>query len=285
MPKSWTAHWVAKLLHELELRNYAPSTRRIYTQVLAAFLNANPGDPRKSTQATLRGYLHGLDKQAGLSASTRNLYRHALRFFYLQVLHLKAPVRDLPASRGTQKLPDIFTAAQVGSLLETPDNPKHKLMLAFAYGCGLRVSEITRLQLRDIDIDRRLVKILEAKGGKDRQVFLPESLVAELQTYLARYRPFTYLFESRIPGRALTRRAIQAVFESAKAKAGIQSQGGIHALRHSFATHMLEAGTDLRYIQVLLGHNDAKTTERYTRVRTSHFPKLPSPLDMLRKKS
>ncbi len=283
MPKVWTDPWVLKLRREVELRNYAKTTCNIYSQILAAFLAAHPGDPRKATRETICGYLHDLDTRAGLSASTRNLYRHALTFFFRQVLRLNSPVKDLPASRGTQKLPDIFSAPQVAALLESPDNPKHKLMLAFTYGCGLRVSEIVHLKLRDIDIERRIVRVLEAKGGKDRQVFLPESLVTELQTYLTFYRPFAFLFESRIPGRPLTKRTVQAAFESAKSKAGIQSQGGIHALRHSFATHMLEAGTDLRYIQVLLGHNDMKTTERYTHVRTSHFPTLPSPLDMLRK--
>jgi site-specific recombinase XerD len=283
MPNFWSDHWAERLRRELALRNYSDATCRSYVQAVTAFLDASPGNPRKKTRDTLCAYLLHLDAKAGLSASTRNLHRFALAFFYRHVLHVDGPVCGLPHIKGTQKLPDVFNPQQVLQLLDSLNNPKQRLMLAFAYGCGLRVSEIVKLKIADIDIARRLVLILEGKGRKSRQVFLPDVLAIDLETYLNTFRPLTYIFESRIPGTPLTRRTLQAVFESAKMKAGIKSEGGIHALRHSYATHLLENGTDLRYIQALLGHNNSKTTERYTRVLTSHFPKLSSPLDLLRK--
>ena len=252
-------------------------------QNLRAFLELYPGDPRKVTREKICAYLLHRQEKSDLSASTCNLQRYALAFFFKEVLRLEDPVSDLPQVKGAQNLPDVFNPQQILLLLDALENPKHKLMLAFAYGCGLRVSEIAKLKLTHINIPGRMVEVIDGKGRKNRKVFLPEILAADLETYLAMYRPLTYVFESRIPGTHLTRRALQAVFESAKTKAGVKGKGGIHALRHSYATHLLENGTDLRYIQKLLGHTNSKTTERYTHVQPSHFPNLPSPLDILQK--
>jgi integrase/recombinase XerD len=282
MSKFWNDHWAETLRRELALRNYSDATSRSYMQALDAFLAFHPGDPRQRTRGHLYDYLAHLQGRKGLSASTRNLHRFALIFFYRQVLQLPGPVNSLPIAKGDQELPDVFSAGEILGLLNATNNPKHRLMLSFAYGCGLRVAELSRLKLADIDIPRRIIQVVRGKGGKSRKVFLPESLRPELESYLETYRPLTYLFESTLPGKHLVIRTLQAVFENAKAKAGIQSKGGIHALRHSFATHLLENGTDLRYIQALLGHSDSKVTERYTRVRADHLPKLISPLDTLR---
>ena len=283
MTRFWNDHWADRLRRELALRNYSDATARAYLQALGAFLDFAPGDPRKSSRAQVCAYLEHMLMRPGLSASTRNLHRFALVFFFRNVLRQPASVLDLPVAKGDQESPDIFSVDQVSRLTESLANPKHRLMLAFAYGCGLRVSELARLKLGDLDADRGLVHVVRGKGGKDRTVFLPDSIRPQLESYLASYRPVEYLFESTTPGSRLVTRSLQAVFTKAKAKAGIRTKGGIHALRHSFATHLLENGTDLRYIQALLGHSDSKVTERYTRVRTDHLRKLVSPLDVLRR--
>jgi integrase/recombinase XerD len=281
MSDFWNDHWSERLRRELALRHYSDQTIRNYQYVLATFLEYAPGDPRKRTYETVRAYLRHLDTRAGLSPSTRNLHRDALTFFYRHVLRLPGPVEDLPRAKEAQKLPDVFSPREIRLLLDAAENPKHRLMLAFAYGCGLRGSELARLRLGDIDVERKQVKVVEGKGRKDRIVFLSEVLEKELRPYLQIYRPTEFVFESDRPGKPLSVRTFQAVFQAAKAKAGLRKQGGIHALRHTFATHLLEQGTDLRYIQALLGHSSSRTTERYTRVMSTGLAKLRSPLDVL----
>jgi site-specific recombinase XerD len=283
MPHFWNDHWADRFRRELALRNYSDATCRNYLHVLRSFLERHPGDPRRRSPEDISRYLLDLQSRAGLSASTRNLHRDALSFFYQHVLKLPDRTRHLPRAKEAQKLPDILTPQEILLLLDATGNPKHRLMLAFAYGCGLRVSELAHLKTEDIDWPRKMVRVVEGKGKKDRIVALPQALAKELDSYLRTYRPLTYVFEGTMPGAALCPRTFQAVYQSAKAKAGIKAKGGIHALRHSYATHLLEAGTDLRYIQTLLGHSSSKTTERYTRVRSAHLVNLPNPLDLLRK--
>ena len=140
MSKFWNDHWSERFRRELALRNYSDATCRSYLQVLSAFLASSPGDPRKQNRDNICAYLGLLHGSAGLSASTRNLHRYAMTFFFRHVLRQAAPVRDLPHAKGTQKLPDVFNPQEILLLLDALDNPKHKLMLAFAYGCGLRVA-------------------------------------------------------------------------------------------------------------------------------------------------
>lgn len=281
MSQDLIRHWMHRLRAELELRGYSPKTVNTYLYVLQSFLKYVYCDPRDVSIEILKAYLTHLDRDAGLSASTRNLHRDALAFFYRQVVRLGYKVKRLPRAKAVQALPEVFNPQEILLLLDAAGNQKHRLMLAFAYGCGLRVSEIAKLKTDAFDFTRRLVLVREGKGRKDRLVFLPEELENQLKSYMARYRPLYYLFEASEPGRPMAIRTFQAVFESAKMRAGIRRKGGIHALRHSFATHLLEQGTDLRLIQSLLGHSSSKTTERYTHVSSHQLSNLTSPLDRL----
>ena len=156
---------------------------------------------------------------------------------------------------------------------------KHKTMIMLGYGCGLRVSEITRLELKDIDEDRRVLFIRKAKGKKDRVVSLSPVMIVMLREYKVKYKPATYLFEGQFAETAYSIRSLEAIIQAAKSKAGISKSGSMHMLRHSFATHLLEKGTDVVFIQKLLGHNNLKTTLRYLHVTNKDIINILSPLE------
>ena len=178
------------------------------------------------------------------------------------------------------QLPKHISQRDIKKLFATVTNAKHSVMLKLCYGMGLRVSEIVNLKISDIDSGNMQVLIEQAKGKKDRYVNLPESILDDLRSYYKEYRPGKYLFEGQSGGKYSVR-SVQQVFKSAMIKAKINKEVGIHGLRHSFATHLLENGTDISYIQNLLGHNDIKTTMRYTRVAKKNLKNIKSPLDNL----
>lgn len=277
----WTHIWLGRLQQELDLRNYSPRTARNYKSSLRTFLSRLPGDPRKRTRVDIESFLLGLRRDQSLSASTVNLHRDALAFFFKDVLQNPQVVENVPRLKEDQKLPKVLNPARIRSLLDGTLNLKHRLMLALAYGCGFRLSELVHLTLEDLEFDRGIIHVKKGKGSKDRIVTYPASLAGTIREYLRTYRPRTFLFESREPGRPLSPRSFQAVFEKARCRAGLTIEGGIHSLRHSFATHLLEHGTDLRSIQVLLGHANSKTTERYTHVAAHHVAAITSPIDYL----
>lgn len=187
---------------------------------------------------------------------------------------------DIPRPKKKQTLPKMLTKEEVRKIINAVENPKHKLMLKICYGMGLRVSEVASLKLSDISSAEKTVLIEQGKGKKDRIVILPDSTLAELREYYLEYRPKVYLFEGQYGG-AYSIRSIQAVFKRAMDKAGVKKKIGIHGLRHSFATHLLETGTDIRFIQELLGHNSIKTTQVYTHVTDVSKANIKSPLDTL----
>jgi len=182
-----------------------------------------------------------------------------------------------------RKLPDVMSEEEVMRLFQSVRNVKHKLMLMMAYASGLRVSELVSLRIEDLDINRRMIHVRGAKGKKDRYTLLPDSMLAPLHWYWQIYNLGTsgWLFPGGTPGYHLSTRTIQSVFERAVRAAGIRKPVSMHSLRHSFATHLLERGTDLRYIQELLGHQSSRTTEIYTHVSTKEIGKIRSPLDFL----
>lgn len=277
---NWTDHWIGRLDQEGRLRNHSANTLRNYRQAVGAFLDGKPGPPWAWKRETLAAFLRGL-RDKGLSAATVNLYRDGLAFFCRNVTRTPDCVRALPKLKAAQKLPAILPRESVQAILEAAANPKHRLPLTLAYGCGLRVSELAHLRLGDLDFTRGTLFVRQAKGKKDRLVMLPRSIIGELKGYLAAYRPLDYVFEGSEPGRPLTTRTFQAAFHRALEKAGVVYEGGIHSLRHAFATHLLEGGTDLKMIQALLGHASYKTTERYARVSTNRMAAVVSPLDRM----
>jgi site-specific recombinase XerD len=187
---------------------------------------------------------------------------------------------ELPRPKKPLILPKVISEEDVKRIIDCTVNIKHKAILMLGYGCGMRVSEIVQLKIKNIDSSRMAILIERAKGKKDRMVTLPATLLTVLREYYKQFRPEKYLFEGQ-KGEMYSIRSVQSVFKSAKLKAKVNKQGGIHALRHSYATHLLEAGTDIRIIQELLGHNELKTTMRYTHVSNNLIGKVVSPLDRL----
>jgi site-specific recombinase XerD len=187
-------------------------------------------------------------------------------------------VYELPRAKKEFKLPSIFAEEEIRRILFAVENIKHRAILCLAYAAGLRVSELVNMKLKDVDSRRMVITVRQSKGRKDRQVMLSEKLLYLLREYFKKYRPKEWLFEGN-KGEQYSTRSIQEVLQHAKQKAGIKKKGSIHALRHSFATHLLEGGTDLISIKELLGHNSLKTTSVYTHVSKKHLSKIQSPLD------
>lgn len=279
-PAEWIEYWSSKLETALSARNYSKETFKNYDLALRSFMERYPGSPRFWRKNSIMDFLQAL-RSEGRGPSTVNLYRDGLAFFCNWVIDAPECLHGIPRLKEDQALPQILDSNRIATVLRGIRNPKHKLALSLIYACGLRVSESAALEVKNLDFDRGVIQIKNGKGGKDRVVMIPESLEAPIREYLACYKPARYLFESPIPGRPLCRRSFQKVFRTSCDKAGIKDVGGIHSLRHSFATHLLEAGTDLRYIQALLGHASSKTTERYTHVATHNIRCIASPVDSL----
>lgn len=226
-------------------------------------------------------------KKPGLKENTLHSRINALKFYYEQVLNREKFFWEIPRPKKPQQLPRLLNETEIAKLFNALTNKKHKAMLFTAYSAGLRVSEIVNLKLSDIDSQRMQILIRNAKGKKDRYVNLSPVLLDLLRSYIkqSKPRPLEYLFESEQTLTAYPTRTVQQIFSNAKAKANIRKEVGIHSLRHSFATHLLDKGTDIRYIKDLLGHFDIKTTERYLHVSKKQLVNVISPFDDLWKKT
>ena len=272
-----------KRMHEtLLLKAYSPHTIKTYCNEFSQLLYSLKNTPVDAlTPERLRSYfLYCITK---LKLSENQIYSriNAIKFYFEQVLHReKLFFAEIPRPKRKSILPKVLSKSDIVKIFAQVDNSKHLLMLKLCYGMGLRVSEIVNLKIKDIDSGRMLVHIEAAKGKKDRCVTLPSSILEDLRTYYRTYRPKTYLFEGQYGGQYAIR-SIQAVFKNAMRKANINKSVGIHGLRHSYATHLLEYGTDMIFIQKLLGHKDIKTTEIYAKVSNRHLSNIKSPLDDL----
>jgi integrase/recombinase XerD len=216
-----------------------------------------------------------------LSYSYQNQLISAVKKFYREICREKIDPGTFTRPRSRHRLPNVLSKEEVRRILEASVNEKHRVMLSLVYGCGLRRSEVIMLEPEDIDHDRMLLTVRQAKGFKDRIVPLSRKLVEMVDTYVSRYRPVLYLFEGQRQGDRYSATSVEKVFRMACQKAGIKKEITLHGLRHSYATHLLEAGTDLRYIQELLGHKSSKTTEIYTHVTEKSIQKIRSPFDDL----
>jgi site-specific recombinase XerD len=217
------------------------------------------------------------------ATSTLNQAINALKFYYGTMLKKKF-LYEIKRPRKDKKLPVVLSKEEVAKILSSVDNIKHKAILMLIYSAGLRVGEVVKLKIEDIDSKRMLIHIKGSKGRKDRYTMLSETALDILRRYWREYKPEKWLFEGARAGRYLSTRTVEKILEHACEKANIRKDVSVHTLRHSFATHLLEGGTDLRYIQELLGHKDSKTTEIYTHVSTKSIGKIKSPLDSLNRK-
>ncbi len=264
---------VGRLRDGLRLRNYSPKTVKNYCGCLRRYL-LEGGDMSKAAIMDFLLGLVALEK----SSETVNMYTSAIMFYRKHLLGLWGDCK-IPFARRNKRLPVVFTKTELKSIFVCVQNAKHKIMLELAYGAGLRVSEVVKLKVSDVRLEEGLLLIREAKGGKDRLSLLPEKLKIGLAGFVAGCEGREYLFPSERGGR-LTERTLQKVFEKALERSGLMKEGTFHSLRHSFATHLLENGVDLRFVQELLGHSSIRTTQRYTHVASSALRNIQSPLDL-----
>ena len=270
-----------KMLADLQIRNYAERTQEIYITRVAEMARHFGRSPERIGREQVRDYLRYLTAERGVSRSAYVQTTAALRFLYRVTLDRPEMVPHLPYPRQKRRQPVVLGREEVARLLKVLTNRKHRAVAMTLYGAGLRLSEALGLQVRDIDSDRMVITVRHGKGDRDRQVVLPRKLLEELRTYWRTYRPHTCLFPGRDPQRPLTPSAIQRAVKAARLRAGIAKRATPHTLRHSFATHLLESGTDLRVIQTLLGHSSLRSTAIYTHVATAHLRATVSPLDTL----
>jgi integrase/recombinase XerD len=272
-----------RFLDELARRNYSPRTVEAYLAGVLRFVRYTGRAPDQVGADDLRAFQMDLIAK-GVSWSTFNQTASALRFFYTHVLGRDHFVPYIPFARKPQKLPVILSPEEVRRLLAAVGQPRQRLMLRLAYGCGLRLGEVMRLRIADLDSARGLLWVRGGKGNKDRAVPLPACLLEELRAYWRVHRPADYLFPNR-QGKPLHGAVLQRALGQALVVSGLTKAATVHTLRHCYATHMLEAGTDLMTLQRLLGHSHVHTTMRYLHLRSERLQQVRSPLELLEQAS
>lgn len=271
-----------RMEEELRLRGYSPRTRKAYVEWVARFAQHHRRAPEQMGEEQTRSYLIYLLEDQKLARSTLVQALCALKFFYKHVLHRPCEIEDLHFPRQQKKrLPRVLSESEVRRLLESAGNIKEQAILMTLYGSGLRLSEVIHLQVKDIHSDKMQIRVRQGKGGKDRNVVLSEVLLEVLRRYFSQYRPAKWLFYGQTPQQPIDDRTVQRMVSGLSQRAGLRERVTTHTLRHSFATHLLEHGTELPYIQELLGHRNIKTTMLYLRVSPPALRKVISPLDRL----
>jgi site-specific recombinase XerD len=269
-----------KMIRELQLYRKSPRTIEAYVTAVAQLAQHYGRSPDAISIEEVRDFLHYLITRRKVAFSTCNQKLAGIRFFYRQVLGQEEFSLRVPAKR-SGRLPEPYSRSEVAKLLEATRNIKHRVLLMTAYGGGLRVSELVHLQLHDIQSQRMLIRVNQGKGRKDRYTLLSLRLLEELRAYWRQERPQRWLFPGGNGTDPLSVDTAQKVFYTAKARAQIEHGHGIHGLRHSFATHLMEAGVPLPTIQRLMGHAALSTTAKYLHVTRKHLHNIPSPLDLL----
>lgn len=267
-------------LLKLELKRYSLNTVKIYVLFFEAFINTYPDiHLYRFDENDVRQYLQKL-VQEGKSNSYINQAVNAIKFYFEVVKGMPNRFYGVERPRKEKKLPVVISKKEVTNLINTLTNVKHKCIVSLLYASGLRLNELLNLKPKDIESERMVILVRGGKGNRDRYTILGKSLLNDLRTYFKEYKPIEYLFEGPNGGK-YTGTSVQAIVRKAAFYAGINKKVTPHTLRHSFATHLLENGTDLRYIQSLLGHSSSTTTEIYTHVAVNSFDSIQSPLDSL----
>ena len=270
-----------RFIEQLKLRGYSANTIKTYTTEFIQLLKAIGNRPvSQLSPEKLKAYFLYCIDQLQLSENLIHTRMNAVKFYFEMVLHREKLFLEIPRPKKPSILPKAISVQDISKMFSVVENPKHLLLLKLCYGMGLRVSEIVNLEIQHIDSGRMQVLISASKGKKDRYVNLPQSVLEELRTYYKLYRPTRYLFEGQQGGQYAVR-SVQQVFKRAMQKARINKKVGVHSLRHSYATHLIEQGTDIRFVQELLGHQNIKTTMAYTGLTDQTKRKIKSPLDML----
>jgi len=270
-----------RMIEDMTLRNFAPHTIQVYVERVATFARYYNVSPQDLGPEQIRAYLLYLVQERHVSWSYFNQARCALQFLYRVTLGKDWVVAAVACPKQQKKLPIILSLDELVRFFGAVTNLKHRAILMTTYAAGLRLSEVRHLRVDDIDSQRMVIRIRQAKGHKDRYVMLSPRLLAILRQYWKAVRPRHYLFPGADPDRPINPRTVQEVCRAALRASGIKKEVSVHTLRHSFATHLLEAGTDLRTIQILLGHQNLGTTARYLHVSTAALKATHSPLDAL----
>jgi site-specific recombinase XerD len=273
-----------QMLMDLQLSGAKPRTQETYlreVENLAKYFNRSPAE---LGEAELKKYMLYMINERHVSEGTFRFYVAGLKFFYRTTLKREWPVEKIRHPRSKRKLPVVLDLTEVESLFSVTRNLKHKAMLMITYSSGLRVSETARLKLIDIDSKRMTVRVSSGKGGKDRYSILSETALEHLRRYWKKYHPTEWLFAGSEGKSHISLSTIQQVFKQAKKRAGITKPASVHTLRHSFATHLIEAGTSLHHVQLLLGHRSPTTTTVYLHVSRLNLSQVASPLDKTAKK-
>ena len=271
---------VIRMEERLRLQRYSRSTIKTYKHFFTQLLRFFPDrDPQSLDKEDIMAYLLHSAEQKQWSSSTQNQAVNAIKFYFEKVLGQARTYYEF-RPRKAHKLPNVFSENEVQRLITSIPNTKHRTLMMLIYSSGLRIGESIRLRKEDITVDRRSVFIKGGKGKKDRYTILSENMIGQLELYVTSYQPAYWLFEGQGGGQ-YSSASIQKVFRRAVAKAGVNPYATVHTLRHSFATHLLERGMDLRYIQELLGHNSSETTQIYTHITKRGKDKFVSPLDFI----
>ncbi len=273
--------WMEDFERHITIRAYANSTRKSYRNNLLAFNKYFKGiDVKQLQKVEIEKYLEYLCNERKYSSAALGVTVNAIKFLYEKVLSFPREFYQFPRAKKEFKLPNFFHQQEITNMFNSITNIKHKVILYVGYSAGLRVGEIVNLKISDIYSGSMQLRIENGKGKKDRMVMLSEKVLALLRVYYTKYKPVFWLFEGP-KGESYSVRSVQEILKKAKSLAGIKHKGSVHALRHSFATHLLEGGTDLRLIQELLGHSSIKTTAIYTHITDTRKANVKSPLDKL----
>ncbi len=272
-------YYLYELKKELKLINYSNKTIKSYYECNKKFLEFIKKEPNIVSNEDIKKFLFYLIEKKKVGMSTINIYINALKFYYNNVLE-KDFMYKIKRPKKEKKLPVVHSLEQIKKIIKAPINLKHRLILMLVYSAGTRVSETAKIKIQNLNIERKLLYI-DGKGRKQRISLLSDIFIDIYKIYMDLYKPKFWLFEGQNKNKHLSVRSIQKIFENAKGKAGITGRGGIHTLRHSFSTHLLENGIDVRYIQELLGHSNIRTTMIYTHVTNKEIKKIKSPLDII----
>ena len=250
------------MIDAMLVRGFAVRTHQSYLSAVTGLAKYYRRSPVQLNTGEIQDYFLYLVKERHLSPASCRLSLNGIRFLYKEVLQREFEAK-IQVPKRSQRIPELLTRKEVAAILGACNNRKHRMLLTVCYGCGLRVSELLNLKVRDIDGERRLLRIDQGKGAKDRMVEIPESLLLQLRRYWQLFRPYEWLFPGRDPTTALGVTSAQKCFTASKCKAGVDKVGGIHSLRHAYATHQLVAGMPITQLQHQMGHKDIRTTLRY----------------------
>ncbi len=270
-----------RMMADLRIRNCSPNTQKLYIHHVARFAAHFGRSPADLGEEDVRAYLLHLVDHKQVSWSYFKQAVAVIRFLFRVTLDRPWMIEHLPVPKHERRLPTILGKDEVARFFKSIRNPKHRVLLLIAYAAGLRVSELVALRVRDVDSERMMIHVRQGKGRKDRLVTLSPVLLEELRTYMRWARPVDWLFPGQDPARHLHARTVQKACQRASEAAGLGLRVTAHTLRHSYATHLLEEGTDLRVVQTLLGHASIQTTAIYTHVSTARLQTVRSPLDSL----